>query len=75
MHISGNLDKFFVFFPLLQAFTSEGDHLFCKPTFRYYSSEMSAARFLTSEVEGEIQSQQGMVQRLDEEVTFFCFKL
>ena len=59
-------------FSPLQAFTREGDHLYCQPTFRYYSSEMSTARFLTSNVEEEIEAQRGMVQQLNEEVRCGC---
>ncbi|XP_076440367.1 structural maintenance of chromosomes protein 6-like isoform X2 [Babylonia areolata] len=50
------------------AFTRDGDHLYCLPMFRYYSSENNSARFLTSNVEEEIQVSRGIVQRLDQEL-------
>ncbi|KAL8596960.1 hypothetical protein ACOMHN_027906 [Nucella lapillus] len=51
-----------------EAFTREGDHLYCLPTFRYYSSENNTARFLTTNVEGEIQGANDFLQRLDQEL-------
>nr|KAG5698335.1 hypothetical protein BaRGS_010921 [Batillaria attramentaria] len=51
-----------------QAFTREGDQLFCLPTFRYYSTDMTTARFLTSDVEEEIIHQKRELERLAQEV-------
>ncbi|KAK7485360.1 hypothetical protein BaRGS_00023459 [Batillaria attramentaria] len=51
-----------------EAFTREGDQLFCLPTFRYYSTDMTTARFLTSDVEEEIIHQKRELERLAQEV-------
>ncbi|XP_025110368.1 structural maintenance of chromosomes protein 6-like isoform X2 [Pomacea canaliculata] len=52
-----------------EAFTREGDQLFCQPTFRYYSSDTSSARcFLTSDVEREIVGHEKILVGLNQEV-------
>ncbi|WAR24321.1 SMC6-like protein [Mya arenaria] len=39
-----------------EAFTKQGDQVYCAPTFRYYSSSQDKARLLTSNVEEDIAS-------------------
>ncbi|XP_070194388.1 structural maintenance of chromosomes protein 6-like isoform X1 [Littorina saxatilis] len=52
-----------------EAFTRESDYMYCKPTFRYYSSDKNSAQFLTADVEEEIAVQRETVRRLTQELT------
>ncbi|RUS90138.1 hypothetical protein EGW08_002105 [Elysia chlorotica] len=53
-----------------ECFTIEGDQAFCRPTFRYYSSDKTTVRFLMADVQAQIellQIEEGQIQdELDE---------
>ncbi|OWF41408.1 Structural maintenance of chromosomes protein 6 [Mizuhopecten yessoensis] len=51
-----------------EAFTADGDQLYCHPSLRYYSSRGGRARFLSTNVEEEISRHKEELQSLENEI-------
>ncbi|GFR92013.1 structural maintenance of chromosomes protein 6 [Elysia marginata] len=51
-----------------ECFTIEGDQAFCRPTFRYYSSDKTTVRFLMADVQAQIDLLQLEDGRIQDEV-------
>lgn len=53
----------------LQAFTLEGDQVYSQPTFRYYSSNLNKARFLTASLEDDIAQTTVNIGKIEDDIS------